>query len=113
MKQTIQAEIPPPLSANSLAFGLSRSSPCCFGPLSAVRADDITLPNTVAFVGAALIDGTGNALQLRAIKLWLPFPARSPPDPPVREPRSLRRGLLAHKILVDPAWYARASYAQH
>jgi hypothetical protein len=64
MKQTIQAEIPPPLSANSLAFGLSRSSPCCFGPLSAVRADDITLPNTVAFVGAALIDGTGNALQL-------------------------------------------------
>ena len=34
-----------------------------FGPLSALGADDTTLPKAVAFVGAALVDGTGKSLQ--------------------------------------------------
>ena len=62
MKPTIRAVIPTPLFASSLALWIVAVVIVSFGPLSAVRADD-TLPKTVAFVGASLVDGTGKALQ--------------------------------------------------
>jgi hypothetical protein len=63
MKQTIRAVIPPPLSASSLALWIVTVVTVSFCPPSAVRADDTTLQKSVAFVGAALVDGTGKALQ--------------------------------------------------
>jgi imidazolonepropionase-like amidohydrolase len=63
MKQTIRVVISTPLSANSLALWIVAVVIVSFGQLVAARAADTTLPKTVAFVGAALFDGTGKALQ--------------------------------------------------
>lgn len=63
MKQNIRAVTALRLSASSLAPWIVAVA-ASFGPLSApVRAEDAALPKTVAFVGAAVVDGTGRDLQ--------------------------------------------------
>lgn len=63
MKHTIRAVNPAPLFAVSLALRVVAVVTLSFGLLSAARADDATLPKTVAFVGASLFDGTAKGLQ--------------------------------------------------
>jgi imidazolonepropionase-like amidohydrolase len=54
--------LPAPLTASSLMLWIVAVVTLSFSPLSAARDADNKSANTVAFVGASLVDGTGKAL---------------------------------------------------